>query len=66
MAAVPDPAGRLRAGIAAVMKQVSDTTLATETRAVMRNATTTPPGASHVTVTLVDSLAELFAGPAGN
>lgn len=64
MAAAGDPTEQIRAGVAAIMKQAADTALATKTRAVLRNASSLPPGTRHVSVALVDSLAELFTPPA--
>ncbi|SEG85089.1 DNA-binding transcriptional regulator, AcrR family [Thermomonospora echinospora] len=64
IAAVRDPAEQLRVGVAAIMKQVSDADLATKTRAVLGNSTRMAQGSPHVSVMLVDALAELFAAPA--
>ncbi|MEO3786576.1 TetR/AcrR family transcriptional regulator [Actinocorallia sp. B10E7] len=54
---------RLRAGVTAVMKQASDEGLATQTRAVLGNATSMSAGSRHMSVALVESLAGLFTGP---
>lgn len=62
--AAATPEDRIRAGVAAIMKQASDAELARQTRAVLGNATAVPPGARHASVALVESLAELFAPPA--
>ncbi|NUU25073.1 MAG: TetR/AcrR family transcriptional regulator [Streptomycetaceae bacterium] len=63
MAAAADPAGQLRAGVAALLKQ-ADADLATKTRAVLNNGTTASSGARHAQVALVDALADLFTPPA--
>jgi hypothetical protein len=54
------PAGALRAGVAALMKQVSDEHLAAETRAVLRNSA----GLRSAPIALTDALTELFTAPA--
>lgn len=59
-----DPADQLRAGVAAIMKQASDAELAGKTRTVLSNSMTMSPESTHVSVSLVDSLAELFTAPA--
>lgn len=64
MEAASDPAGRLRAGVAAIMKQASDAALAAETRAVLGNSMTVSTGSTHASVTFADALTELFTPPA--
>jgi AcrR family transcriptional regulator len=59
-----DPAAQLRAGIAAIMKQVSDPALADQTRAVLGNSPAMSPGSRHISVALVEALTELFTPPA--
>jgi AcrR family transcriptional regulator len=59
-----DPAAQLTAGIAAIMKQVSDPALAAQTRAVVGNSSSMSPGSRHISVALVDALTELFTPPA--
>jgi AcrR family transcriptional regulator len=63
MEAVSDPAEQLRAGVAAIMKQASDATLASETRAVLSNSMSLS-AETPVSVAFVDSLTELFTAPA--
>ncbi|WP_329344949.1 TetR/AcrR family transcriptional regulator [Streptomyces sp. NBC_01352] len=55
---------RLRAGIAAVVRQAADPRLAAGVRAVLAAAVTPVPHAGHAIVVLVDGLGSLFAGPA--
>jgi AcrR family transcriptional regulator len=59
-----DPADQIRAGVAAIMKQASDSALAGMTRTVLSNSTSMSPESTHVSVALVDSLAELLVAPA--
>ncbi|MFI1213016.1 TetR/AcrR family transcriptional regulator [Streptomyces sp. NPDC020802] len=59
-ASADGPEVQLRAGLAAVVRQASDVTLARQTRAVLANAGGHPSRAAHVTVALVDALAALF------
>src|SRR3954470_14411948 len=59
-----DPADQIRAGVAAIMKQASDSALAGMTRTVLSNSTSMSPESTHVSVSLADSLAELFVAPA--
>jgi AcrR family transcriptional regulator len=59
-----DPADQLRAGVAAIMKQASDATLAGMTRAVLSNAMSMSSESRHLSASLVESLAELFVAPA--
>lgn len=63
METVSDPAEQLRTGVAAIMKQASDATLATETRAVLSNSMSLSAD-TPVSVAFVDSLTELFTEPA--
>ncbi|MDX6741117.1 TetR/AcrR family transcriptional regulator [Actinocorallia sp. A-T 12471] len=61
VAAAPDPASAIRAGVVAVLKQVRDADLARQTRAVLGNSLTMAAGSAHVSVRLVDELAAVFA-----
>lgn len=63
MSAARTPAEQFRAGISAIMRQVSDADLATKTRAVLSNSTGLSPDSLPLLVTLVDSLTELFTAP---
>ncbi|ROO84763.1 TetR family transcriptional regulator [Actinocorallia herbida] len=63
VAAETDPVEAIRAGVLAVLKQVSDAALARQTRAVLGNSLSMSPGSVHVSVRLVEDLADVFAGP---
>lgn len=63
MDAPSDPAGQLRAGVEAIMKQASDDSLATMTRAVLHNSMGLSAD-TPASVAFVDSLTELFTAPA--
>ncbi|GAB2825631.1 hypothetical protein GCM10022221_24650 [Actinocorallia aurea] len=64
VAAADGPAEALRAGVAAVLKQVADAEIARQTRAVLGNSLTFSPGGTHVSVRLVEDLTAVFAPPA--
>ncbi|GAA3204565.1 TetR/AcrR family transcriptional regulator [Actinocorallia longicatena] len=58
------PERRIRAGVRAVLRQATDTAFAARTRTVLANGANLAPENTHVSVTLVDALTDLFTGPA--